>query len=125
MTYRQRVALAAGAVVTVEVRDVSVADAASVTVAEQVLRPDHQVPIPFSIDVAPGRLVAGRRYGVAARIDVDGHLAWISDTHHPVATTRDDRGRDRRRPCVAGGLIRVSGVQVCRDRRGSRIRRGR
>ena len=85
VTYRQRVALPPGAVVSVEVQDVSRADAAAVTIAEQTIEADHQVPIPFSIVVPTAELDPRHRYGVAARIEVDGRLAWISDTHHAVA----------------------------------------
>jgi putative lipoprotein len=84
--YRERIALPDGAVVIVRVLDVSLADAPSVTVAEQRIEPEHQVPIPFSIDVPRTRLEPRHTYSVSARIEVDGELAWVSDTHHPVAT---------------------------------------
>lgn len=84
--YRERIALPPGAVVIVEVRDVSRADAPSVRLAEQRIEPEHQVPIPFSIEVPAAALEGVVTAGVAARIEVDGELAWISDTHHPVAT---------------------------------------
>ncbi len=61
--YRQRIALPPGAVVRVALSDVSVADAPSTTVAEQVITPEHQVPIPLSARTPPehARSCYGRR----------------------------------------------------------------
>lgn len=84
--YRERIALPGEAVVVVRVLDVSRADAPSDTIAEQRIEPQHQVPIPFSLHVPRSALTPRGRYGVAARIEIDGELAWISDTHHPVST---------------------------------------
>lgn len=88
--YRERIALPAGAIVTVQLLDVSRADAPSTTLAEVVLRPERQVPIPFSLEVDPSAFVAGHRYAVAARIEVDGRLRWTTDTAHPVEPARLD-----------------------------------
>ena len=55
VTYRQRIALPPDAVVVVRVLDVSRADAPSITVAEQRIPVEHQVPIPFSLDGRPRR----------------------------------------------------------------------
>ncbi len=55
------------------------------TIAQQTIEADHQVPIPFSIVVPTAELDPRRRYGVSARIEVDGRLEWISDAHHEVA----------------------------------------
>ncbi len=89
VTYRQRVALPPGALVRVQVRDVSLADSPSVTLAEQVIEATHQVPIPFSLVFDAESLDPRRTCAVSARITVDGQLAWISDTHHPVSTETD------------------------------------
>jgi putative lipoprotein len=84
VTYRQRIALPPDAVVVVGVLDVSRADAPSQTIAEQRIEVEHQVPIPFSLRVDADRLDPRHRYAVAARIEVGGVPAWVSDTHHPV-----------------------------------------
>jgi putative lipoprotein len=84
VTYRQRIALPPEAVVVVSVLDVSRADAPSATVAEHRIEVEHQVPIPFSLSVDADRLDPRHRYTVAARIEVGGVPAWVSDTHHPV-----------------------------------------
>jgi histidine triad (HIT) family protein len=82
--YRERIALPEGAVVIVQVLDASRVDAPAVTLAEQRIEPDHQVPIPFSIDVPAEALAGVTQASVAGRIEVDGDLGWISDTTHPV-----------------------------------------
>jgi 2'-5' RNA ligase len=85
VSYRERMALPPNAVVIVRVVDVSKADAPSVTVAEQRIEPEHQVPIPFSLSVDPATLDPRHTYAVTARIEIDEKLAWTSDTQHPVA----------------------------------------
>lgn len=88
VAYRQRIALAPNAVVTVRLLDVSLADAPSVTLAEQTIRPEgRQVPIPFALDYDAARVEARRRYVVRAEIrDADGALLWTTDTATPVLT---------------------------------------
>jgi putative lipoprotein len=72
--------------VIVQVLDASRVDAPAVTLAEQRIEPDHQVPIPFSIDVPAEALAGVAQASVAGRIEVDGDLGWISDTNFPVPT---------------------------------------
>ena len=83
--YRERIALPSGAVVVVRVLDVSRADAPSITLAETRIEPEGQVPVPFEVTVPRSAFTAPGSYSVAARIEVDGEPAWISDAHHPVA----------------------------------------
>ena len=94
VTYRQRIALPPGAVVTVALSDVSVADAPSTTVAELVVTPEHQVPIPFSLTIERAALVERRTYTLSAKITVDGVLRWTSDTHIPVTASGPMSGLD-------------------------------
>jgi uncharacterized lipoprotein YbaY len=92
--YRQRVALPPDAVVTVRLRDVSLADAPSTTIAEQVIEPEHQVPIPFSLTVERSALEENHRYSLSAQITVGGHLKWTTDAHIPVSTSEPTTGID-------------------------------
>ena len=92
--YRQRIALEPGAVVTVRLSDVSVADAPATTIAEQVITPDHQVPIPYSLAVDPADLDERRRYSLSARITVGERLVWTSDTPVPVSAGAPTTGID-------------------------------
>jgi putative lipoprotein len=86
VTYRERIALPPGATVTVRLQDVSRADAPAEVLAEQVIVPTTQVPIPFALQYDPARIDARHRYSVGARIEVDGKLWFVSDTHNGVLT---------------------------------------
>ena len=96
VSYRERVALQPGAVATVQLSDVSLADAPSTLIAEQVIETGAQVPLPFSLTVARSALQDNHRYSLSARITVDGQLAWTSDTHIPVGTSEATTGIDLR-----------------------------
>lgn len=84
VTYLERVALPEGAVVTVQINDVSLADAPSVTVAEAVITPFHQVPIPFAIAVSGSAFEDGHTYSLSVRISIDGELLFTTADHLPV-----------------------------------------
>jgi putative lipoprotein len=86
VTYRERIALPPGATVTVRLQDVSRADAPAEVLAVQVLTPTAQVPIPFALAYDPARIDTRHSYSVGARIEVDGKLWFISDTHNGVLT---------------------------------------
>lgn len=82
ITYRERIALPADANVELRIIDVSLADAPAETIAiSRFSSRGRQVPLAFTIDYDPARIVAGRRYALRARIDdAAGKLLWISDT---------------------------------------------
>jgi putative lipoprotein len=84
--YRERIALPAGAVVTVRLLDTSRADAPASIIGEQVIAEPANVPVGFEIGYEPSTIDATHSYAVAATIEVDGHLAWRSTIHHPVLT---------------------------------------
>jgi len=87
VTYRQRVALPAGAVVTVTLNDVSLADAPATTLATATITTQGEnVPIPFTLTYDPARIVEKHSYAVSARITIDGKLSWITATRHGVLT---------------------------------------
>ena len=79
--------------VRVALSDVSVADAPSTTVAEQVIAPEHQVPIILA-DGRNAPFVERRTYALSAQITVDGVLRWTSDTHIPVTLAGPMSGLD-------------------------------
>jgi len=89
VSYLQRVALPPGAVLTVQLADVSIADLPASVIAKQVIPVTTQVPIPFTITYDPKQVIPIHTYVVQARIEVDGKLRWISTTGYPVIT----RGR--------------------------------
>jgi putative lipoprotein len=101
VTYRERIALPATAVITVKLVDVSRADAPAIVLGEQVIASDgRQVPFEFVIGYDPGRIEEGNTYAVQARIEDGGKLLFINDQHHAVITS----GAPRR---VEMTLIRV------------------
>jgi putative lipoprotein len=83
---RVRMALPPGALVTVELRDVSRADAPAPLLARTVLKPrGNQLPLWWRLDYVPVKAKAPAQAGLSARItDAAGHLIWISDTFTPL-----------------------------------------
>lgn len=86
VTYRERVALAPGSVVTVRLEDTRPADAPVPVLAETQVRPGGaQVPVPFTLAYDPARLQRGHRYVLRAQIhNADGLLQWTTVEGVPV-----------------------------------------
>ena len=86
-TYRERIALPPTAVVIVRLVDVSLADAPSVLVTEQVIRTEGlQVPFEFALGYDPSHILPSHTYAVQVRIEDRGKLLFISDKMNPVIT---------------------------------------
>lgn len=87
VAYRERMALPPGVALRVTLEDISRADAPAEILAEKILYPRRQVPIPFSLDYDSARIRPRHRYALRAQIrSADGRLLWTSDTVHPVLT---------------------------------------
>jgi uncharacterized lipoprotein YbaY len=88
VTYLQRIALPEDAVVQVEIRDTSLADAPAETIGVQVIHTNgRQVPIPYVVRYNPAVIVENHTYTMSARIsDSEGNLLFINDTAIPVIT---------------------------------------
>ena len=87
VTYRERIALSPGAVVTVQLRDTSLMDVASELIAEQVITNPGQVPISFEVHYNKDDINPRNTYSIQARItESDGRLAFINDTAYDVIT---------------------------------------
>jgi putative lipoprotein len=84
--YLERMALPSGAVLTVQLVDVSIADAPAVVIARETKTLTTQVPIPFSLSYDPKKIIQLHSYAVQARIEVDGKLRFINTTSNPVIT---------------------------------------
>jgi putative lipoprotein len=86
VTYLQRIALPNNARVTVQIQDVSKADAPATILGEQVIPTNgKQVPFAFEVSYDPSKIVPAGRYNLYARItDGDGKLRFITDTATPV-----------------------------------------
>jgi putative lipoprotein len=79
--YRERIAVHSGSTFKVQLLDISLADAPSVTVAE-VSRTlsGEQSPFAFELSVKDDRLKTNMRYAVRATInDLNGALLWTTD----------------------------------------------
>jgi uncharacterized lipoprotein YbaY len=87
VTYRERIAPTEGATLKVQIRDTSLADAASELIAEQVVSAPGQVPIRFEVFYNRSDINPRNTYSVSARIEeADGRLAFINDTAYDVIT---------------------------------------
>lgn len=87
-SYRERILLPPGHVLTVSVQDVSLMDAPSVTMAE-VIRPleGRGPPYAVSLQVPTARIDPRHTYAVQAQIrDQTGALRFVTDTSHRVLT---------------------------------------
>jgi Uncharacterized protein conserved in bacteria len=87
VTYRQRSALPATAVLTVSLLDVSRADAPSTAIAQQRIETAGK-QVPFSFDMAYERtkIQERNRYAVRAEIRDGERLLFTTDTNYPVIT---------------------------------------
>jgi putative lipoprotein len=83
-TYRERMALPAGAVFDAAIEDVSRADAPATVIASTRVASPGNPPIKFAITYDPAKIVADHRYVVRAKILLDGKLLFTSDTATPV-----------------------------------------
>ena len=87
VSYRERIALPEGAVVHVTLLDVSLLAAPERVIAEQEIRPTHEVPIPFALPFDRAAIEPDHRYGVRATIsDAEGGVRWASVASQPVLT---------------------------------------
>ena len=84
--YRERIAMPEGAVVKVQVADVSKADAPADVIGELVIQNPGNVPVKFSVPYDAAKIQPQFTYAVSARIEVNGKLEWISTTRIPVIT---------------------------------------
>lgn len=87
VTYGKGAALPAGATLTVELRDVSRADAPSVLIARQVVSHPGPPPIAFRLDYRRAAIDPRNTYSVSARVETAaGKLLFINDTAYLVLT---------------------------------------
>lgn len=94
VTYRERIALRPGSVVTVKLLDVSRADVKATVLAEQRIENPATVPVPFQLDYDTALINAGMSYAVRAQIhDATGQLQWTT-TEHIGILTRGNKASD-------------------------------
>lgn len=83
--FRERIMLPPTATVTVTLADTSLMDAPAKVIDTQVLT-GGSPPYKFTLNFDPAKIVENHTYTVSARIEVDGKLRFITDTHTPVIT---------------------------------------
>ena len=86
VSYRERIALPPDAVVLVQLRDVSLMDVAAKLISEQTIKPEHSVPIPFSLPYAAQDIDERMTYSVFATIRSGDRLLFVSDRSYQVLT---------------------------------------
>ena len=89
IAYREGVALGPGAVATIQLRDVSLADAPSTLVAEQTIAlagVDPGVAVAFRVEYDPAAIDERRTYAIQASIREDGRLLFANHTAYDVIT---------------------------------------
>ncbi|PBC02971.1 YbaY family lipoprotein [Mesorhizobium sp. WSM3860] len=84
VTYREHIALPPNAVLSVELADVSPADAPATILGQRKIVLAGQVPIKFEIGFDPKAIQPGRTYALQARITVDDRLIFVTDTSRQV-----------------------------------------
>lgn len=90
VAYRERIALPDNALVTVYLQDVSLADAPAIVIAKQnFITNGSQIPLEFNLSYDRSKIDPSHRYSVSARIELDGTLRFISDSHYAVITDAD------------------------------------
>lgn len=86
VTYRERMALPPEARIEVSLVDVSLADAPSTTIAVTEIRPQGQVPVPYTLSYDPGRIEDRHSNALQARITSGDELLFITTTMNPILT---------------------------------------
>ena len=86
VSYRERIALPADALVVVQLRDVSRMDVAAKIISEQTINPQHSVPIPFSLAYNPDEIDERMTYALFATIRSEGRLLFVTDRSYQVLT---------------------------------------
>jgi len=87
VAYRERIAMPEDALLTIQLQDVSQADAPAKVIAEQrVAFAGHQVPLTFELPYDPAKIDPKRSYVLSARITVDGQLMFLNTTAYRVIT---------------------------------------
>lgn len=84
VSYRERIAMPPDAMVSVQLLDVSLADAPAKVLAQTRLQARGQVPVPFRLRYDEARIQPGHRYALRASITVAGKLWFTTTTHHAV-----------------------------------------
>jgi putative lipoprotein len=87
VSYRERMAMPENALLTVQMQDVSLADAPAKVIAEQKIEfAGKQVPLAFELHYDASRIDRKHTYSVSARITVGGRLRFLNTRAYRVIT---------------------------------------
>ena len=86
ITYRERTALPANAVVTARLVDVSKADGPPLVLSEQIINKPGQVPVPFVLTAAVDKIDENHNYAIEAVIAVNRQERWRNTQQYGVIT---------------------------------------
>jgi putative lipoprotein len=87
VTKRDRSGLPENAVVTVELRDVSLADALAKALSTDIIElKGSQLPVAYELAYDADEIDERHTYTVFSRIEADGNLLYITETAYPVIT---------------------------------------
>jgi putative lipoprotein len=90
VAYRERMAMPESAVLTIQLQDISLADAPAKIIAEQKFAfAGHQVPLPFELHYNAKEINPNHKYALSARIAVNGQLMFVNSTTYPVITQKN------------------------------------
>jgi putative lipoprotein len=92
VVWRERIMLPPNTKTIVRLQDVSLADAPAKVLAEDVIDGTRAPPVAFKLVYDPAQIVPNHRYSVSARVEVDGQLRFINDTH--IAVINDGPTKD-------------------------------
>ena len=81
ITYRERLVIPPGAVISVALEDVSLMDVAAKQIAQVSYLAEGAPPYAFELPYNPDDIVERHRYGLRVRIERAGQLLFINDTH--------------------------------------------
>jgi uncharacterized lipoprotein YbaY len=92
-TYLQRIKIAPGASLHVQLIDSQLADTPMAVLAQVTLKDVAGPPYAFALPYEPSKLRAGGMYGLHANLAAaDGHLLFVTDTRVPYTPGQDDVG---------------------------------
>jgi putative lipoprotein len=87
VAYRERMAMPANALLTIQIQDISSADAPASIVAEQKITfAGHQVPLRFELQYDPAKIDPKHTYALSARITLGDQLMFLNTTAIRVIT---------------------------------------
>ncbi|MCY4582193.1 MAG: YbaY family lipoprotein [Chloroflexi bacterium] len=93
ITFEGDQAIPEGAVMEVQLRDVSLQDAAAPLIASQTIEDPGRFPVDFAVAYEPDDIDSRATYGVQVRVTLNDRLIYINDTAFDVLT-RGNPSRD-------------------------------